>query len=1491
MKNKNKVSGSSLKISELAQHLRREHLFVTSERQWMQKLNSKVCSSCGRAVLSLTLILRQVLRTSERLYHLNWLVRQHRLIVEQAFLNQGSDVDMARLCYAASALDSVSFCDSYKKLGSKEPLFSQLLTSLRLNPKLVAQILATDVPGVRDTTEVYSIIVSCLYGDCLVQEDRLLLFHVVRELATIQVVASDEPRRLLRHGSCAFSRILKLYQDTLSATRLFLISALREAVISVLIEDDLYLDIDAERAVVRFPAEERNRHFGREGTAEYKEKMEKYKLWATEKLESLVSKFVRGIRESLFCFPEHLRWIVRDVHSALTSSQRFSSHEVGAICSDLTFNQFICHAIMYPELYGIVDMHITPIARFNLMQVAQVIQVLAMSKFEKMDSRFRDVCSRFESDNNSLSNVIDLVILNGANTSESPVENVSPHVQDVVRTCVFITEYQLSVLTNFLHEVHCVSPNPDVKSSLETLLRNLPRVPPPDPQSALVEDNDRSKSILNKVRRTKSTSAPQSEAAIDVSVVKEVLVVPIQNMGDDVLPGMLSEEKVLDQESKKRQVRVRMSVDGNLLNDETESIVSGSMASEKRTRFSQDQESIGTSDNLEAISEGASTHSVESSIESENENENDNLSDMVSANVSSGRGTPNVSGRETPSSHSSSDGEDQVPVNEPPAAPQPTQQNQRRALNTIPVAPPARSGTQNDIEEKFGKFECQQSNTGATGDETKSLLSDTWSTDVLGSDSEALEQHDATHPHHPLSVHAPHSIPHFGPMPLHMAQAYGFVPEGSETASQSDAWSTDVLTSDTERLREFDVEDPFAAVADAPDGEEGPQVPDSGESGRHDTVVLRNPSARTASGDSDQDGQLDSLTMQTLGRTSFNLRQKSTDDDVVDLLCSLKSAGNAPVGGHRASISELLSLHPADGDAVSSPTKPLTEEPFSLIEFEKEIAAVDADFGSNLIDLSSPSSIPNPQIRTNADKTDSGISVSSPATPGEPVMSNGSVVKDLSQKPNASSGAIPKTTMNFRSKLSVPVSSRFSRTSNQSEAEDKRRGGSFFKLPSNLKRNLQEKMKSLSKRGSTSSTGEATATPDREESVNWPSKESTDDILNKYKDKKSVSGDASEGDALLVDLEKGADGQKSPDMTPCSIASTKRKLRRVLSQVDIRGLPISSIQSGAVSGPDAHHELIKFLRLLLSEAKHLANAVKIVAIQETIRCVESLDDKSCQQIFWSLREDYQRRSPFIAYLLQSKQSLLSLQSHMESLFDHLSQEKTTCLHNLVSVCVKQHLEKKERAVAHFVRCFQKLSLPDEKVQVVEKFLQFLYQSLDKDPVWQMASDELVDYAREVMERCVMSQIYMLALYPNGDGDVLRDQILHQHICKLSRSLTVEHKDLRIPAVYHSEAPWLSAQEEIATINAFKTPKEKVQCVVRTCTVIMSLLSLASDRSVPAADDLMPVLVFVIVKANPPSLLSTVQYVTSFYESKFEGEEAYWWTQFSSVVEFIKTMDY
>lgn len=88
--------------------------------------------------------------------------------------------------------------------------------------------------------------------------------------------------------------------------------------------------------------------------------------------------------------------------------------------------------------------------------------------------------------------------------------------------------------------------------------------------------------------------------------------------------------------------------------------------------------------------------------------------------------------------------------------------------------------------------------------------------------------------------------------------------------------------------------------------------------------------------------------------------------------------------------------------------------------------------------------------------------------------------------------------------------------------------------------------------------------------------------------------------------------------------------------------------------------------------------------------------------------------------------------------------------------------------------------------------------------------------------------------------------------------------------------------------------------------------MASNQQ-PAADDLVPVLIYVIIKvspfdtsppynhihlpiphfpfpqANPPFLMSTINYVECFIGSKLSGEELYWWTQFSSAIQFIKTM--
>lgn len=101
----------------------------------------------------------------------------------------------------------------------------------------------------------------------------------------------------------------------------------------------------------------------------------------------------------------------------------------------------------------------------------------------------------------------------------------------------------------------------------------------------------------------------------------------------------------------------------------------------------------------------------------------------------------------------------------------------------------------NDIEDKFCKFEIKKL---IEGDETISIISDTWSTDVLASDSETIEATDRNFhtPLIPTNVIIPDSF---------QLRTNNF--DISETQSES-AWSTDVLiASDSEKNTEIDNDD------------------------------------------------------------------------------------------------------------------------------------------------------------------------------------------------------------------------------------------------------------------------------------------------------------------------------------------------------------------------------------------------------------------------------------------------------------------------------------------------------------------------------------------------------------------------------------------------------------------------------------------------------------------------------------------------------------
>lgn len=1272
-------------IVKLAQNLRKEHLFVNEQKQQIKSLNEKISSTC------------------DQIFHVSWILRQQRLTLYDHIYSRKDINQNSSTCDKANLIEQASFIDAYKALNNDSNI-TELLSHIRNNPDLIAQCLiltdkssnlqtlilqsessnkvseqngctnrsslnsgngdgnsdgksnsdnassTTNIPKAIDQNKsivaaqllqqiqdqptcehAAQILMSAVYGNAILHEDYMLTLRLLRNLIDKQLATSEDPRRLLRQKSSAFSAVFKAFTESLLEAKLFLNSTLNDSILHVLGEDEFMLEIDPNKAAIRFAAQERHRqtsvsnsqspqsshyHNGSSPPSsstssngnnqqpqqtrlpEFASNTKLYKTYVTNRLVSFTAKFIEGIRDNIHCLPPSLLWIIKYVHQQLTKEGLFTDRQIRTVCSDLLFSSFICPAILYPDYYGVTDAYISPNGRFNLAQVAQIIQWLAVTNYEKelaedtliniegsnstlnkqstavptpsvptvnpiIAPRLNDIYSKFPAD--CVSSILDYVLNNTCDIDQA-VDSVA-NCKDVSRTCFLATELELTMLISFLESVvpRLSSEEHESKETLTEIIKKAIssfKHPLESYGAIICKLKDRqsiqsgvahSAGIISNSGANTITSGMGHSSASSSNLPNNLNINTSNGSPRSRRNNMLKRvtRKGFRSSSSSNELNSSNSKGGDLhckcLNCSGYQVLMVPFINRNTTNYITTilpEEKVDQTPMIEN-SEVASVNSVASSS-LELENENDNLSDMVSAHVSSGRATPNVSGRNTPSQGSSdnADNIDGIGVIQGPLVdfsndlPDVVQKDSNTRPSARPIGPSQGGPVQNadiEIEDRFCKFDVRHE---LGVDETKSLLSDTWSTDVMASDREFF------------------------------------------------------------------------------------------------------------------DGEYSALSVARLG---------------------------------------LMNLRFDDSN--------------------------------------------------------------------EPIL---------------------------RSR--------------------------------------------------------------------WP---------------------------MMEPLISYADATTINDI--------KKKLRLVFGSVDLLYIP-QPATLGTDSPNDNENELVKYLKVLLSNASRLDSSDS-VAIREAIRCVKPFSNSACQELLRSVLDDYDRRSTYMKDLVEFHQRLLIVSFRLDNVLNHIERDKLICNHNLVTLFVGQYMEQKERSVQFFIRKFQSINAADEKTQLVEKFLTLLYTALENDSNWHKATQEQIDHARRIIERHVMTQIYWSAFYPNGEADVHRDKVLNEHMKKLSKIINVDHKDLRIPKVYHSEFPWPSAQADIEVINSCKAARDKVSCVVKCCKTIMTLLSIADEKRAPSADDLMPVLVFVVIQANPNSLLSTVQYVNSFYEKHFHGEQAYWWTQFCSAIEFIKTMDY
>ncbi|XP_026728806.1 GTPase-activating protein and VPS9 domain-containing protein 1 [Trichoplusia ni] len=1633
------TSEGCMNIAELANQLRREKIFINSERQLLQKLNE------------------EVEKRALELLQVAWVCSQQRQNLTNLITSR-CEADSIASCQRASILERATFVDAYKVLKYKEAAaLGELLGWLRESPHLVSLCLLLGEEHLPPSLP--AALVSGLYGSCRSTADRTRFLAVVRSIIKHQMANSSDPRKLFRAGKCALSSLYAVFRDGHTPARQFLIAALQNPVMAVLHEDEFFLDIDPDKAMERFSSADRIKKFGQPNSQEYATKVARYRKWTIQSLYNLTSKFIASLREHWPNFPATIAWIVQQIVHLLKQHSRTSERELHAICTDLVLNHFICPAIVNPEAHGVVEVPVSYIARFNLIQIAQIIQMLCLAKFQEVEAKVRDVYVKFE--RSCVWSLMESVTSEAWAPAPAPpaphAHAAAPRIPSDAQlhtTVALFTPQDAHTLIMFLKRISSKLNNntpsvtaddqsasgaiaeagafsesssegsstgeacanrlasllqntePNYRSRLHDLLRKMPDLTKYR-QSSPTESKDLSpvenghsnkKSILAKVpkpRLPRSASSNSSLAAAledktlygsngkEESTLEhmEVLVIKLANVEEHDYVGLVPESKVLECYYGGSEA-----CDA----DDTGSAlaVAGPGAPvQKRTRFSvsHDEVSLGnTSDNLEAVSEAASNHSVTSSLELETEDQNDNLSDMVSANVS-GRGSPNISGRETPSS--------QVTEGEAP--------DSRRAPHAPALSSQAAKHhkllkqTRNDIEDKFCKFEIKKL---LEGDETISIMSDTWSTDVLASDSETIgDSCDQTQVAASQSTSANNTN----------------APDVSETASES-AWSMDVLASDSDRNTEVDTDDcvsvaarsdtswprrpsqqddnmPFrnnnhqngnvkrgdvgsprhtsrpnlpnrsgcgylsatAALSrggelDLPHGPTHPQYPIENRKSIlvngypvmtcYATSAPESPSTSTpaplpndvfdyvpqnngAQTESTLDANSQSDATSQWVDDSFpaphhspdrpypstsKYGQPSTskpydDNDLDRSLNSSESSFNAMYGGR---FDSGIDTERAESESRSTITDLMTRMSSATISTSANLVnnitsrIVKSEIRTSIVSISSS------KIEKKRDGT-SNISLSTlSVNSAETSVSDKSSSQDVNSENVTERRVSPPPVKNV-STGAIPKSISFDATAEKSQR--RRLGedglvGNLDELKNNVKRsggNLLHKIKMFRQKGRSHTHQSDVKLPEEEirseEAVRVEAGgETSEEILAKYRRK--CSGDAARprrparrtSDVPDADLDRceGVVDLSDPEV----FNSMKRKLRVVLSNPDLHCVEYMPNRCTSTS-------LVEWVRAAGASAAGEAGAAHAAELARALAGGGGgAGAGASARLAAALRADLAARRPYAAYLASCRAALAHADHALIKQIKQIREEWSWCCRAAAAARVLEQLERgsalRRLARNHHAHAKQHMhnggELMDEKATKLTASIKAITAEVKADPSWEGATSTLLESAEMTVERAAFARLYLHVLFPNGDGDIARDQVLSEHIRRVSAVTSA--RGAGVAPAHRWAAPYPRAQRHLRHLPVYRTPRDKLSCIMRCVTSIMAVLGL-SEGATPSADDLTPVLVYVILKVNPPSLLSTIELVNALGGSALQGEALYWWTQFCAAVAYIKTMDY
>ncbi|KAI4462193.1 rab gdp/gtp exchange factor [Holotrichia oblita] len=197
---------------------------------------------------------------------------------------------------------------------------------------------------------------------------------------------------------------------------------------------------------------------------------------------------------------------------------------------------------------------------------------------------------------------------------------------------------------------------------------------------------------------------------------------------------------------------------------------------------------------------------------------------------------------------------------------------------------------------------------------------------------------------------------------------------------------------------------------------------------------------------------------------------------------------------------------------------------------------------------------------------------------------------------------------------------------------------------------------------------------------------------------------------------------------------------------------------------------------------------------------------------------------------------------------------------------------------------------EEVAAAAQKYYNFFANRINTHEIYSKAEQDVKDHLIDFFEKFSMTLLYGILFCPHATNDEEKDLAIQRRIRQLSwvnahhldcciSETSMEVRDLVYAAITH-----------LLGMDSVKAPQEKLSYVVRCCQSVVEVLQHCQGGPV-SADEFLPALIFVVLKANPARLKSNILYVTRFCNDTrlMQGEGGYYFTNLCCAVSFIENL--